>query len=96
MTVTTYTPDVYNLVAHLSGRNPRELAYTSQTLSITGRSTVPVDPDYDRIAAALQRGALRNDRRVNHNTNHNAVDLNRITAGVDVRTTASIDYSTRS
>ncbi|KEF61751.1 uncharacterized protein A1O9_03321 [Exophiala aquamarina CBS 119918] len=87
ITVTTYTPDVYNLVAHLNGRNPRDLVFSSQTLSITGRSTVPVDPDYDRIAAALQRGALRTDRRINHNTNHNAVDLNRITAGVDVRTT---------
>ena len=96
MSVTTYTPDVYNLVAHLSGRKPSELAYTSQTLSVTGRSTVPVDPDYDRIAAALQRGALRNDRRVNHNTNHNAVDLNRITAGVDVRTTVRVHSSSNS
>lgn len=90
ITVTAYTPDVYNLVAHLSGRDPKELTFTSQTLSLTGRSTVPVDPDYDRIAAAIQRGSLRDGRRVNHNANHNAVDLYRITAGVDVRTTVSI------
>jgi hypothetical protein len=96
ISVTAYTPDVYNLVAHLSGRNPKELAFTSQTLSLTGRSTVPVDPDYDRIAAAIQRGVLRDGRRVNHNANHNAVDLYRITAGVDVRTTVSVQYSTHS
>lgn len=93
--VTTYTPDVFNLYHHLSGREPQEFAFSSQTLSITGRSTVPVDPDYDRIAAALQRGAQRanrDGRRVNHNANHNVVDINRITAGVDVRTTVSECY----
>ncbi|KAK5061355.1 hypothetical protein LTR84_007897 [Exophiala bonariae] len=88
----TYTPDVLNLFHLLDGRKPQDFAFTTPltTLSVTGRSTVPVDPDYDRIAAALQRGAQRanrDGRRVNHNANHNVVDINRITAGVDVRTT---------
>lgn len=91
---TTYTPDVFNLFHLLEGRKPQDFEFTtpSTTLSVTGRSTVPVDPDYDRLAAAIQRGAQRanrDGRRVNHNANHNVVDINRITAGVDVRTTVS-------
>ena len=60
-----------------------------EQLSITGRSTVPFDPDYDRLAHAIQREGLRNGRRVNQNGNHNAVDIARIQAGIDVRTTVS-------
>ncbi|KAK6379847.1 hypothetical protein LTS17_005921 [Exophiala oligosperma] len=57
-----------------------------EQLSITGRSTVPVDEDYDRLAYAITRDVLRNGRRLN-NTNHNAVDIARIQSGMDVRTT---------
>ncbi|KIW57228.1 hypothetical protein, variant 4 [Exophiala xenobiotica] len=57
-----------------------------EQLSITGRSTVPVDEDYDRLAYAITRDVLRNGRRLN-NANHNAVDIARIQSGMDVRTT---------
>lgn len=61
-----------------------------EQLSITGRTRVPVDDDYARVANALQRGdPPRGGRRVNQNMNHNAVDIGRIQAGVDVRTTVS-------
>ena len=66
------------------GEGPQE------QLSITGRSTVPFDPDYDRLAHAIQREGLRNGRRVNQNGNHNAVDIARIQAGIDVRTTVCL------
>ncbi|KIW97070.1 uncharacterized protein Z519_02462 [Cladophialophora bantiana CBS 173.52] len=58
-----------------------------EQLSVTGRSRVPFDPDYDRIAFAIQRDGLRNGRRLNQAMNHNAVDISRIQAGLDVRTT---------
>ncbi|KIW27136.1 uncharacterized protein PV07_06904 [Cladophialophora immunda] len=58
-----------------------------EQLSVTGRSRVPFDPDYDRIAYAIQRDGLRNGRRLNQAMNHNAVDIARIQAGLDVRTT---------
>ncbi|EXJ80283.1 hypothetical protein A1O1_08425 [Capronia coronata CBS 617.96] len=80
-----YKPDIRAVVsAHGSPRSPRE------QLSITGRSTVPIDPDYDRLATAIQREALRTGRRLSPSINHNAVDIARIQAGIDVRTTASI------
>lgn len=79
-----YKPDIHPLgVAFLDGHNsPRE------QLSVTGRSTVPIDPDYERLANAIQHDALRLGRRV-LTANHNAVDIARIQAGIDVRTTVS-------
>ena len=82
LSVEAYKPDVRAVTAH-HGESMQE------QLSITGRSTVPVDPDYDRIAHALQHEGLRNGRRLAPNGNHNAVDISRIRAGIDVRTTVS-------
>lgn len=79
--VEPYKPDVRPIVA--------QLAEALEQPSITGRSTVPFDPDYDRLAYAIQRDGLRNGRRLNQNGNHNAVDIGRIQAGIDVRTTVS-------
>lgn len=96
-----YTPDLYNLATHHIGRSPESLVRTPQTLrtpqtiSITGRSTVPVDDDYDRMAAAIQRGAHRDNRRVVV-ANHNAVEIQRIMAGIDVRTTVRLSQPVRS
>ncbi|KIW71261.1 hypothetical protein, variant 1 [Phialophora macrospora] len=59
-----------------------------QQLSITGRSRVPVDDeDYARLAHNIHREGLHRGRRVAQNMNHNAVDVARIQAGLDVRTT---------
>ncbi|ETI23324.1 hypothetical protein G647_05124 [Cladophialophora carrionii CBS 160.54] len=59
-----------------------------QQLSITGRSRVPVDDDdYARLAHTIHRDGLHRGRRVAQNMNHNAVDVARIQAGLDVRTT---------
>ncbi|EXJ86496.1 hypothetical protein A1O3_03447 [Capronia epimyces CBS 606.96] len=80
--VEPYKPDVRDVATTIGeAPSPRE------QLSITGRSTVPVDPDYDRLAVVIQRDALRTGRRLNQNANHNAVDIARIQAGIDVRTT---------
>ncbi|KIX98125.1 uncharacterized protein Z520_06205 [Fonsecaea multimorphosa CBS 102226] len=58
-----------------------------EQLSVTGRSRVPFDPELDRIAYAIQHDGLRHGRRLNQAMNHNAVDIARIQAGLDVRTT---------
>ena len=58
-----------------------------EQLSITGRTRVPFDDDYNRIAHAIQRDAGPRGTRANQNMNHNAVDIARIQAGIDVRTT---------
>ncbi|KAJ4569321.1 hypothetical protein HRR79_004174 [Exophiala dermatitidis] len=82
MDAEAFKPDVRPVMSPRSGSvSPRE------QLSITGRSTVPVDPDYDRLAGVIQREALRSGRRINQSANHNAIDIARIQAGIDVRTT---------
>ncbi|OAG34420.1 hypothetical protein AYO21_11408 [Fonsecaea monophora] len=77
--VASFQPDV-RVVTELDEEHHEQL-------SVTGRSRVPFDPDYDRIAYAIQRDGLRNGRRLNQAMNHNAVDIARIQAGLDVRTT---------
>ncbi|KAI1617806.1 RNA recognition motif 2-domain-containing protein [Exophiala viscosa] len=81
--VELYTPDIRPVV--LDDLDDLEIPF--QKLSVTGRSTVPVDSDYDRLAYVIQRDAARNGRRGNQNGNHNAVDIARIQSGADVRTT---------
>lgn len=82
--VELYTPDIRPVVL-----DDVDLEIPFEKLSVTGRSTVPVDADYDRLAYVIQRDALRNGRRGNQNGNHNAVDIARIQTGADVRTTVS-------
>ncbi|KIX10374.1 uncharacterized protein Z518_01456 [Rhinocladiella mackenziei CBS 650.93] len=77
-----FQPDVRD--ASQLAENPQEY------LSITGRSTVPFDPDYDRLAFVIQRDALQQGRRFNQNGNHNAIDIVRIRLGIDVRTTVML------
>ncbi|KAK4940093.1 hypothetical protein LTR10_019722 [Elasticomyces elasticus] len=80
--VELYTPDIRPVVV-----DDVDLEIPFEKLSVTGRSTVPVDSDYDRLAYVIQRDAARNGRRGNQNGNHNAVDISRIQSGADVRTT---------
>ena len=58
-----------------------------EQLSITGRSRVPLDDDYARLTHTIHQEGDHRGRRVNQNMNHNAVDIGRIQAGIDVRTT---------
>lgn len=78
-----YRPDVF-----VSFTLEEEL----EQLSITGRSRVPVDDNYTRMAHAIQNDDLALGRRPNQNMNHNAVDVARIQSGLDVRTTVGIFY----
>ncbi|OAP57072.1 hypothetical protein AYL99_09185 [Fonsecaea erecta] len=77
--VAPFQPDV-RVAAPFDEEHPEQL-------SVTGRSRVPFDPEYDRIAHAIQHDGLRHGRRLNQAMNHNAVDIARIQAGLDVRTT---------
>ncbi len=98
MSVDAYTPDIPFVEVHCAAvqlataqaLEARRRQLPHEQLSVTGRSTVPVDPDYERLANAIQRDGLRNERRLNQNGNHNAVDIARIQAGIDVRTTVSV------
>ena len=58
-------------------------------ISVTGRSRVPLDGEYARLAQVIQNDDLHHGRRANQNMNHNAVDVPRIQSGMDVRTTVS-------
>ncbi|KAJ9612200.1 hypothetical protein H2200_003797 [Cladophialophora chaetospira] len=61
-----------------------------EQISITGRSRVPFDDEYARLANAIvpiYNDDLHRGGRANQNMNHNAVDVARIQSGADVRTT---------
>ena len=64
----------------------------AEQLSITGRSRLPVDDEYARTIYDIQRAGLHHGRRLNQNMNHNAVDIARIQAGLDVRTTVGFSF----
>jgi hypothetical protein len=84
--VALYQPDVRLPAA-------RYEAAVHEQLSATGRSRVPIDDNAARIADAIQRDAARDlpqrGRLFSPGMNHNVVDIARIRAGVDVRTTVS-------
>lgn len=80
-----FTPDLAKPA--LSSTRPKE------QLSITGRSTVPMDSEYDCLMQNLHMDDGYSFCRPSPHADHNRVDIARIQAGLDVRTTVCLSIS---